>query len=577
MLSEQAQGAQKNMKYFSQNQEQGLLKIISFGGTETVTKNMTVYEYKDEIVIVDCGVEFPDDEALGVDVLIPDFTYVLENKEKVKALVITHAHEDHIGAIPYLIEELNVPIYCNKLVQGFIGSRFEDRRFKKLKEGLRFNLLEPGVEVTIGSFKFKPFRLNHSVPRSMGFAIHTPEGLIMHMADYRVDWTPVLDTPLDVGEISTISKEGVLCFLSDCLGSEVEGYSKSESTLTDTFTELFEKAEGRQLLITTISSNLSRMFQIMTAAVHSGRRVVLGGRSIIQSVAVGKSLGLIPFPDDLFVGEQDAASYPQSDLVYIAAGCYGQQGSALDRAARKEHKNIILEDNSMVVFSADPNPPGVDVAVERLMAVLTLAGAEVIYSKIQANLHVSGHGARGDLTMMAKLVNPKYFIPIGGTITKMREYSNMIGDLGFDKKSVFELKEGETLEFMGGNARMGEKIVVKPVYIDQNSIDEVNPVVVKDRSHLSEEGVFVVVIPISPDGNVKANKCEVVTRGFVYVKDSQELLEKSRRFIEKSVNKNLEKNKDFGSIRKRVESEIERFLYKETGRNPLVIVHTLTV
>lgn len=554
------------------------LKIINVGGTESVTKNMTLYEYGDEIIAVDCGLGIPDSDMLGVDIVIPDFSYLIENKHKLKALVITHGHEDHIGAVPYFLQEFDVPIYANKLVQGFISEKLKDRQNKSLAQKIRFTLLDPdqGELQLSPSFKISAFRVNHSVPASMGFAIKSPEGVVIHMADYKIDWTPVLDPPIDIGRIAALGQQGVLCLLSDCLGVTTEGFSKSESTLNETYHDLFELAKDRQILVTTISSNISRMHQIISAAVRQGRKIVLAGRSIEQSVSVAQRLGYLPFSDETYVSQKEAVEHKQSELVYIVAGCYGQQGSALDRVSRNEHDNITLEDNAMVVFSADPNPPGVEIDVERLMSNLTIAGAEVIYSKIQDNLHVSGHGIKGDLTMIAAVVRPKYFIPLGGTITKMRAYTNMVVGLGFDRSCVFENREGESTVFSGGKAAKGPKIEIKPVYI-QSGGEPMNPILLKDRSQLSTDGVFVVVIPENSEGKLMADKADIVTRGFIYVKGSQDLMEKSRRFIEKNVNNNFSNAKDWISYKRKLESDIGHFLRKETSLEPLVIVHTLTI
>jgi ribonuclease J len=557
--------------------ESNSLKIIALSGTETVTKNMTLYEYGEDIIAVDCGIGYPDSDMFGVDIVIPDFTYVIENAHRVRGLFITHAHEDHLGAIPYLLQQAKIPIYANSLVQGLLNERLKEKRFKGLSEGLSMHLInEDTEEVTVGAFKIKGFHVNHSVPSSMGFAITTPEGVILHMADYKIDWTPVLDKPIDIGTIANYGKQGVLCLLSDCLGVTTEGYTRSESALNQTFHTLFEESKGRQIFITTISSNISRMYQIMNAALAHGRKVVISGRSLDQSVRVSRSLGYLPFDEDLFVKEEVASSSPQADLVYIIAGCYGQQGSSLDRLSRGEHEAIVMEENALVVFSADPNPPGVAEDVERVMDNLTLGGAEVVYSQIQENLHVSGHGTKGDLIAIASVVRPKFFIPIGGTVTKARAYTNMVESLGFPRESVFELLEGETVLFSGGDAAKGKRMQLQQVYLDGSSLNDVGAVVIKDREVLSEEGVFVVVIPLR-DGEVVKGKADVVTRGFVYVKESKALIGQSRDLVNKTIEKNQDKLNDWGSLKHRIENEVERFLRKETGRNPLVIVHSINI
>lgn len=565
------------MQLYDVNPAKPPLKVITLSGTEGVTKNLTVYECGDDIIAVDCGVGFPDADMRGVDLVLPDFTYLKENSHKFKALFITHGHEDHIGAVPYLLQELNVPIYSSQLVLGFLTERLKEKLNEKLT-GISLNVLDPeSREVQVGNFKVSAFRINHSVPRSMGLAVKTPQGTILHMADYKIDWTPVLDKPIDLAKIARFGEEGVLCLLSDCLGATTEGYSKSEKTLDDTFGDLFEEYEGRQLLVTTISSNISRMHQIIVSALKHHRKVALVGRSIDQSMRVAMGLGYVNYDKDVFVDVKDTSRFAQNELVYIIAGCYGQDGSALDRLARGQHDNIQLQKDAVVIFSADPSPPSVREDVERLIDTLTLAGAEVIYGAIQENLHVSGHGPRGDLITIASVVRPKYFIPIGGTVSKMRAYTNMVETLGYTQKSVFELLEGESVIFGDGQAQKGPKVETEIIMVGQNGEGEIHEAVVKDRQRLANDGVFVAILPVSKNRKNLVGKVEAVTRGFVFVKESKGLLEKSSQFASKSFAKHVAKSDDWGKLRFKMEKEIQQFLLKETGATPLVIVYPMVV
>lgn len=565
------------MQLYDANAGKPALKIITLSGTENVTKNLTVYECGDDIIAVDCGIGFPDSDMRGVDLVLPDFTYLRENSHRVKGLFITHGHEDHLGAVPYLLAELNIPIYSSQLVLGFLTERLKEKFSEKLT-GISLNTLDPqSREVQIGNFKVSAFRINHSVPRSQGLAIKTPQGTVLHMADYKIDWTPVLDQPIDLGKIARFGDEGVLCLLSDCLGATTEGYSKSEQTLNDTFGDLFEEKEGRQMLITTISSNISRMHQIIVAALRHNRKVVLAGRSIDQSMRVAINLGYVNYDKDVFVDLKDADQFAQNELVYIIAGCYGQDGSALDRVSRHQHDNVQLQKDAVVIFSADPSPPSVREDVERLIDTLTLEGAEVIYGAIQENLHVSGHGPRGDLITVAAVAHPKYFIPIGGTVSKMRAYTNMVETLGYTEKSVFESREGESVIFENGQAKKGPTIETELIMVGQNGEGEIHETVVKDRQRLANDGVFVVILPVSRDKKKLVGKVEAVTRGFVFVKESKELLDKSSQFATKSFDKNVAKSDDWGHMRFKMEKEIQQFLLKETGATPLVLVYPITV
>ncbi len=557
------------------------LTIRTLGGTENVNKNLTVYEYGNDIILVDCGIGFPDIfDMPGVDIVIPDFSYLVENKHKIRGLFITHAHEDHIGALPYLLQDVGeISLYSGELVQEFVKVMLEDRSFdKSLLQKVKFNLIDGNTpEITLGNFKVSGIRVNHSIPETTGYAIKTPEGLFLHIAEYKFDDTPVLDKPIEVDKIERFGKEGVTCLLSDCLLVTTEGHTKSEKTLDSTFDELFQRAGKRQIFVTTMSSNISRMNQVASAAIRCGRKVVASGRSIEQMVKIARKLAYLPFPDDVFVPEKESVSYDQSTLVYIIAGCYGQVGSSLERLSRDENKDISLEDNAMVVFSGDPAPPGSDITVGKLTDALTLAGCEVIYSAIQNNLHVSGHAAKEDITRMIQLVKPKYFIPLGGTVTKMRAYKNLVGSLGFPKESVFECLEGEGVDFHNGKAEKSYSVETAPVYINTGTTQKINPVVVKDREILSNDGVLVVVVPQVKGGKLLADKAEVITRGFVYFSESQELMNRSKKLITKVLNKQDGRNKDWNFQKKKVENELDKFLYKETGRSPLIIVHALTI
>ena len=552
------------------------LKIIKLGSDVGATKNMTVYECGDDIIIVDCGIGFPDSDLPGVDVVIPDITYLLERKDRIRGLFVSHGHEDHFGAIPYLIDQLmGVTIYANDLVQGFLKVRLEDRG---ITEGVSFVLLKAGMdEINLGNFKISTFRVNHSVPNSLGFAIKTPQGVVLHIADYKIDWSPVLDEPIELDKIAEYGDNGVLCLLSDCLGVTHEGYSKSEQTLGPTLDLLFEKATGKQIFITTISSNISRMHQVITAAIKVGRKVVYVGRSIKQSAEVAKGLGYLPFSDDVIVDLRHIENYDPSSLVIIIAGCYGQQGSALHRLSQGEHKQFSLNQGDYVIFSADPGPPSSYEPVEAVLHYLTVAGAEVIYSQIQENLHVSGHGMRGDLQTVSALTKAKYYIPIGGTAAKMRAYAHMVEEFGVKRENVYELLEGETVIFEDGNARMGEKVEVEQIYIDSGGMDKVGTVVIKDRERLSDDGVFVVVVPINKEKSQIVGGTEIITRGFIYVKENKSLVGRSKDVVNKLLDKHKGEEVDWSVLRPKVEKEIEKFLQKETGRKPLVIVSSIHV
>lgn len=564
----------KNTKNTSNDE----VKIRSFSGQEGATGNMTIYECGDDMIILDVGISFPDDTMPGIDLVIPDFTYVLENQHKLRGAVITHAHEDHLGAVPFLLRELDVPIYCGKVVKAFLEDRIKDKATEEILKRTSFHLLEPETEeVMLGKFGISVFRVNHSVPQAFGVSINTPQGRIVHMADYKIDFKPVLERPIDLEKLTRFGEEGVLCLLSDCLGADTMGSSEPESSMNDTFTNLLFGAEGKQVIITQISSNIARIHQIVKSAMKVGRRVVIGGRSLDNAVRIGKALGYLDFPDDVFVNEKQAGDYLEKDLVYIVAGCFGQLGSTADRISRGEHKYIKLEKDALFVVSASPGPPGSRAPMEAMRDRFILAGADVVYPKIYEHLHISGHGHRGDLETVASIVKPKYFIPIGGSVSHMRAYTHMVEDLGFKREDVFELLEGESVVFRPDGAKRGEKIPVKQVLVDGKRIGQVGAVVIKDRETLSSDGVFVVIIPVSKQDKTALAGVEVITRGFIYVKESKELMGQAKDVANKVIDKSQRDMSNWGEIQHKIEKELSKFLYKKTGNNPMVIVHSINI
>lgn len=542
------------------------LKIIPIGGTTTVQKNMYVYESGNDIVVLDCGVGFPDLYTPGVDIILPDFTYILENRHKVRGIVITHGHDDHRSSIPYLLKEHAFDVYAAPFVRALIQNALEEHTNLKTNTIKTF---DPDQSFQLGVFKFHPFRVNHSIPDTLGFAIDTPQGRVFHNSDFKFDWSPVMDKPFDVQKAAVLAaepKEGVLCLLSDCLGATTEGYSTTERKIQSTFEKILDESKGKQVFITTLSSNISRIQQAIEASKKYGRKIVLAGRSIRNTISVAREFGYIDYPDDMFIDERRAGRHNQGKLTYIITGSYGQSGSGLVRVALNTHKTIKLQKNAAVVFSADPIPNSVG-AVNMMIDELYLQGAEVYYSEIQDNLHVSGHGLRGDQTLLANIVKPKYFIPIGGNIKHMRAYSEMIQDLGIEGHRILELLDGQAVIFENGQAKFGERLRLKEVYVDGTLVGDVGTMVLEDRLQMANDGMAVVA--------VKGNNVEIITRGFVFVKESKNLINKAKDLAKKLVeeNKGREKKLSGQSLEKRVEQEVSSLFEKETGRNPLVVVN----
>jgi ribonuclease J len=541
------------------------LKIIAIGGTTDVQKNMFVYEYGNDIIVFDCGIGFPGRDAFGVDLILPDFTYILQNINKVRGLIITHGHEDHFGATPYLLKEVRIPIYCAKIVSEFLKNRLKE---KNLLEGTSFNIINPdGPALNLGAFKIDYFRVNHSVPESLGFCINTPQGVVFHVPDYKFDWTPMMDKQFDIPKAMRLAQPGVLAMLSDCLGATADGFTHSEKEIQKTFNDYISQATG-QVFVTTMSSNISRIRMVVDASFACGRRVVIGGRSMEQTVETARRLGYMTYPKETFVSVHHCQSVDQSKITYIVAGCYGQQESALGRIARDEHKYIKMRQGSTVIFSADPIPGTVDL-VNELIDKLTLSGAEVIYSAVQENLHVSGHGSQGDHILLASLIRPKYHIPIGGTISLMRAYSNNMARLGIHQENVLEMLEGDSVVLSGGNAYKHKEVETHNVYIGSH-VDVVSPVVLKDRKVLSEDGIFVAILKFDKEKNSFLDSVQIVSRGFVYMKESKDLILRAEKLILAVIAKHKKKN-DWTLIKEEVEQSLYKFFQKATGHTPLIL------
>lgn len=549
----------------------GKVRVVPLGSAGRVNRNMFVYEYMpdglhiQDIMIVDCGVEFPDADQLGIDLIIPDVSYLIDKLDKIRGIVITHAHEDHFGALPYILKDLNNPkIYAAKLVIGFIENKLKDFGGSA---GQSFHVIEPETDTfDLGAFHIIPFRVNHSVPDTCGMFIKTPVGNLIHAADFKFDWTPVDGKMFEIGKLARLAEEGVTLLASDSLGSTNEGYTHSEITIQETFEREIEHATG-QVFITTISSNISRMQQAVNASIKYGRKVCLTGRSISQNAQVAQKLGYLNVPEGTLIEPRDANKLPLNQITYILAGCYAQEGSGLDRVSRGEHREIILAEGATVIFSADPIP-GVHDLVGALIDRLTERGANVVYSDIQDNLHVSGHGSRGDLSIMIGLTRPKHFMPIGGEARHQREYALMVEQMGFDRKSVFELRPGETLLIDDQDVQKGETIAVRDVFVDGTGVGDVGNVVLRDRQVLSENGIVVVLLQKGKNGSLTGS-VDIVSRGFVYMADSAELITQATKLVKEELQQEHVKN--WTKVKEKVERRLEKFFFKATGRKPMIV------
>jgi ribonuclease J len=541
---------------------------MSLGGIRDVTKNMYIYEYGDDILIVDCGLGFPDSEMLGVDVVIPDVSYLEKNREKVKGILITHGHEDHIGALPYILPKLNVPVFAAPLPAGFIRAKMEEQ-----DGSLSFKINIIDVEkgpFSIGSFKVNPFRINHSVPDAMGYCIETPQGKIFHVADFKFDFTPVDGKPFEIAKVVELASSGVLVLASDCLGSNSEGFTRSEAAIEKVFEEIIGSASG-QVIVTTVSSNISRMQQAINASVRHGRKIVLAGRSIVKNIEIAKSLGYLKVANKDLVRVERSENLDQRTLTYIVAGAYGQQSSALSRIANGTHKFATLRKHATVIFSADPAPPGVKDSVDSVIDKLTELGADVHYYEIQEDLHVSGHGSQGDIKLLTSLVRPKYFLPIGGTARHLHSFAKLVESLGYPYDNVLQLDTGIPVEFDEGKATVGKSIPVSEILIDSSGTEDIGEIVIKDRQTLSREGIIIVSVPLKRGDFRRVGETEVMTRGFSRERLSDDIVKIIRDQVDGTLAQMRERATDRHQLRYQLERVIFRFLTKRTMSRPMVL------
>lgn len=542
------------------------LKFLALSGTTGVTENLYIYEYGSDMIIVDCGVGFPEEGMFGVDLIIPDFEYIKRNQDKLKGIMITHGHEDHIGALPFLMKEIReVPIYATKLVSGFIEEKFADHKLKLKK----VNVFDPDKDVVkLGAFTITPFRISHSVPDSVGFAIDTPEGRLMHVADFKFDWTPVDGRPFDIAKAAGLASKGILSLACDCLGSTSPGYTESEREIQNRLEPIITRAQG-QVYFSTISSNISRIQQALRVAYSEGRKVAFIGRSIDRKSKIAKQFKYLNYPDDLVVPAKVLQKMPKDKRMFIISGSYGQPGSALYRVAMEEHDFLKIDKGDTVIFSGDPAPPGSKGAVDFVVDHLIRLNADVHYYDMQEDLHVSGHGSQKDIEMLLALTKPKFLTPIGGTVRHMHAFTSMAEVMGIPEKNVFQLSAGDIVEFKNGHAHITDHIQVRNVLVDGLGIGDVGNVVLRDRQLLAEEGIAIALIRYDTTERKIVDDPEIISRGFVFQGKMQNFLNE----VGISLRKELERKHhlDTHVIKTETSDYLEKLFYNETGRRPMVL------
>lgn len=542
------------------------VKVIPLGGVGEIGKNITAVESKDEIIVIDCGIAFPDEEMYGVDLIIPDINYLIDNKEKVKGFFITHGHEDHIGAIPYVLKQLNVPIYGTKLVLGIIESKLREH---DLVETTKLISVDPGSRVIFHSLSVEFIQSTHSIAESCCLSIKTPLGVIFHTGDFKIDLTPIDDKVIDLDRISTIGKEGVLLLMADSTNVERSGYTMSEKSIGNTFNRIFRGAKGR-IIIATFASNIHRMQQIVNASIENNRRVAFSGRSMESISKLALELGYLYIPEDMIIEIDEINNYNNENITIITTGSQGEPMAALARIAYGNHRKIKIEKDDLFIISASPIP-GNDKLISKVINELFKKGADVIYEDLE-EVHVSGHAYREELKLMHRLIKPKYFMPVHGEYRHLKHHKDLAITLGMDSKNVFILERGEVLEINNEEARISGKIHSGTVLVDGLGVGDVGTLVLRDRKHLAQDGLVNIVVTIEKESYSIIAGPDIITRGFVYVKESEALINELKEIATEELQNCLNKRiLEWYLIKANIKKALERYIYDKTKRRPTII------
>ncbi|MEF2244504.1 MULTISPECIES: ribonuclease J [unclassified Paenibacillus] len=552
----------------SKKNNQDKLLIFALGGVGEIGKNMYVIQYNNDIVVVDAGLKFPEEDMLGIDIVIPDISYLVENRDKVRGIVITHGHEDHIGGLPYVLKHLNVPVYGTKLTLGLIEGKLKEAGL--LGETKRI-LINADSEILLGAIRTTFFRTNHSIPDSVGVCLETPEGNVVHTGDFKFDHTPVNDQFADLQRIAEIGKRGVLALLSDSTNAERPGYTPSESNVGHELEDIFRKSEQR-VVVATFASNVHRIQQIINASIATRRKIAVVGRSMVNVVSIASELGYLNIPEGMLIEPEEVNKMAADRVVILCTGSQGEPMSALTRMARSTHRKVDILPGDTVIIAATPIP-GNERYVGRTVDELFRLGAHVIYGPGSVSgVHVSGHGSQEELKLMLNLVKPKYFIPIHGEYRMLRQHAKLAEDIGMDAENVFIVDNGDTVEFQGGVARKGSKVQAGNVLIDGLGVGDVGNIVLRDRKLLSQDGILVVVVTLSKQDGTILSGPDIISRGFVYVRESEGLLDEANRIVTSTLNKLMnDKVNEWASLKTNVKDALGRFLYEQTRRRPMIL------
>jgi ribonuclease J len=544
--------------------KQKSVKVIPLGGLEKIGMNITAFEFGESIIVVDCGISFPEDDMLGIDLVIPNTTYLQENKERVKAFFITHGHEDHIGALPYVLKDLNVPVYATKLTQGLIELKLKEHNLLKKT---RRKTVKHGHSINLQDFRVEFIKTNHSIADASALAIYTEAGTIVHTGDFKIDYTPLFGDAIDLPKFAELGKKGVLALMCDSTNAQRPGFTVSEKMVANTFNRLFSENSSNRIIVATFASNVDRVQQIMNTASIYGRKVVIQGRSMVNVIQVASELGYINIPENTIIEAEQMKNYPDEKIVIVTTGSQGESMAALSRMADSSHKSISIKPGDQIVFSSTPIP-GNEKAVSKVINELARKGAEIIYQ----DTHVSGHACQEELKLIYALVRPKYVIPVHGEYKHLKAQEKLAVSMGIPKENVFVLQSGNVLELSKEKAGITGQVKAGEIYVDGLGVGDVGNVVIKDRQNLSENGLIVVTIGIQKTTGEVLSGPDIVSRGFVYVKESDNLMNKIKVIAEKSLDKCMQRKiRDWNKIKSMVRDDINEYLWKEMKRNPMIM------
>ena len=542
----------------------GTLKIIPLGGLGQIGMNITAFEYDDSIVVVDCGLAFPDDDMLGIDLVLPDISYLKQHLDKVKGFVITHGHEDHIGALPYVLREVNVPVYATKLTMGLIEHKLEEHG---MMESTRRKVVTFGQSITLGRFRIEFIKTNHSIQDAAALAIYSPAGTVVHTGDFKVDYTPVFGDAIDLQRFAEIGKKGVLAVMADSTNAERPGFTMSERTVGKTFDSIFSEHRKERLIIATFASNVDRVQQIINAAHTFGRKVVVDGRSMTNIISTASELGYLRIPENTLIDIDQMKNYPDEEMVLVTTGSQGESMAALSRMAADIHKKVSIKHGDLIVFSSNPIP-GNEKAVSHVINELCEKGADVIFQDV----HVSGHACEEELKLIYSLVRPKYVIPVHGEYRHLKAHANIAAELGYPKENIFLLQCGDVLEMNEDHAEVTDHVETGDILVDGLGVGDVGNIVLRDRQHLSEDGIIIVVMTLEGASNKLVSGPDIVSRGFVYVRESEDLMEEARLVVEEALNGCLDANvTDWGKVKASIRDALGSFVWKATKRRPMIL------